>query len=380
MLPISPSPTPGLISFAYGLPDPDLFPVASIMAATSSVLDRFSNRALQYGSFQGLTELILAVTERLKRVEDVSLLPEQCLVTTGSTQGNDLIMRALLKPGDTVLLETPTWPAIIGILKSHSANVVPIPIDSYGLNVTALESTILTLISKGILPKLLYTIPTFHNPTGITMSLPRRLALLDIARRYDFTVVEDDAYRDISFGGPVPQTLLALDKDDRVIRLGTFSKIVAPGLRLGWLLGKSDIVAKITTIRNDSGTSPFVSYIATVYMMSGKFDEHIAQVVEAYRSKALMMLQSISSNFPLSVSWTQPSGGFFVWVTLPAHQEMSSLLKMARERGVEFLPGQVCCPESVTDTSHVRLAFSMVNLNEIEEGIERLSEVLKETL
>ena len=368
------------ISFAYGLPDPALFPTEALNAATGIVLREHSDRALQYGAGQGLPQLINVLVERINRAEGLAIRPDECMITAGAGQAIAVVGRALLDPGDTVLVETPAWPGGINAFRRCGARLVPVPVDAEGLDTDALAQTLETLAAEGTQPKLLYTVPNFQNPTGVTTTLARRQALLDLARRYDFVILEDDAYRDLAFEGPLPPSLFALDTGGRVLRTGTYSKILAAGLRLGWLLGPREVLPRLIALKDDGGTSPFTSYLAATYSRAGELDPHIARLVASYRRKRDVMLAALTRYFPKSVTWTVPAGGFFVWVTLPPGTDAADLLRAAREEGVDFLPGRSCFPDPQAGTSHLRLAFSLPTPDQIEEGIKRLGGVLATAL
>jgi 2-aminoadipate transaminase len=365
------------ISFSFGLPDAPSFPHDELAAATELVLREHSDRALQYGPAAGMPRLIDALLARLNRDETLGLAPDNVLITNGSAQALGLIARLLVDPGDTVLLEGPTWPGAINLFQRAGANLVSLPFDATGLDLTAAESRLIHLAAQKIQPKFLYVIPTFQNPSGLTLSVERRAALLELAARYDLLVIEDDAYRDLVYDGAVPPSLLELDSDGRVLRLGTFSKVLAAGLRLGWVLGPPAIVGQLAAYKEDGGTSPFSSYVAAAYMMAGALEPHIRDLIALYRQKRDVMLRALQWYFPPGVQWTRPAGGFFVWVTLPPHLEAEDLLPRAREEGVDFLPGDRCFATPGTGRNTIRLAFSLPPPDQIEEGIKRLGDALK---
>ena len=373
--PSSGAPRPA-ISFTYGLPDPALFPTEALATAATHVLREHSDRALQYGASAGLPQLIATLVERLNRTEGLALRGTDCLITAGAGQALGLVARALLDPGDTVLLETPAWPGILHILDRHPCRVVPVPLDDEGLDVAALERQLTALGQEGVRPKFLYTVPTFQNPTGLTLSLPRRHALLDLARRYDLLILEDEAYRDLAFDGALPPSLFALDSSGQVLRAGTYSKILAAGLRLGWILGPAALLARLSALKDDGGTSPFASYVTAAFTRAGELDPHILRLLDAYRLKRDLMLRALNRYFPPTVRWTVPAGGFFVWVTLPPGVHSAELLIRARAAGIDFLPGRACFPDPTAGAPYLRLAFSLTTPEQITEGIRRLGILL----
>ncbi len=365
-----------LISFAYGLPDAPSFPREELAAATDLVLREHSERALQYGPASGQPRLIEALREKLNREESLALGPENLLITNGSSQALGLLAHLLIDPGDVILSDAPAWPGALALFRRAGAEIVPVPFDEVGLDLSAAEGELAELAARGVQPKFLYTIPTFQNPTGLTMSAERRMALLDLAAQYDLLLVEDDAYRDLSYDGPVPPSLLALDEDGRVLRTGTFSKILAAGLRLGWVLGPPDVLTQLTTFKEDGGTSPFSSYVTAAYMMAGALEPHTAELVALYRQKRDVMLRSLKWYFPPGITWTHPGGGFFVWVTLPPNMDAAALLPRVREEGIDFMPGERCFPTPGMGRNTMRLAFSLPTTDQIEEGIKRLGHVI----
>lgn len=368
------------ISFAFGLPDAPSFPADELTAATELVLREHSERALQYGPAPGQPRLIETLVAKLNREEALGLDLDQVLITNGSAQALGLIAHLLVDPGDTVLIEAPTWPGAINLFQRAGATLVALPLDDTGLDLAAVEQRLNHLAAQKVRPKFLYTIPTFHNPTGLTLTTERRAALLDLARSYDLLVIEDDAYRDLAYDGAAPPSLLALDRDGRVLRTGTFSKVLAAGLRLGWVLGPPEIVSQLTAFKEDGGTSPFSSYITAAYMLAGALEPHIAELVTLYRQKRDVMLRSLQWYFPAEARWTRPAGGFFIWATLPAGLNAEDLLPRAREQGIDFLPGERCFPSPGTARNTIRLAFSLPTPDQIEEGIKRLGIALKTML
>jgi 2-aminoadipate transaminase len=365
------------ISFAFGLPDAPSFPGEELAAATELVVREHSDRALQYGPAAGQPRLIEVLIEKLNRDEGLALTPENVLITNGSAQALGLIARLLVDPGDVVLIEAPTWPGAINLFERAGARLVSLPFDDEGLDLTAAETRLTALAAQGVRPKFLYTIPTFQNPMGLTLSAMRREALLDLAARYDLLVVEDDAYRDLVYEGEVPPSLLALDGAGRVIRTGTFSKVLAAGLRLGWAVGTPATLSQLTAYKEDGGTSPFSSYVTAAYMLAGALEPHIAELIVLYRQKRDVMLRAMQWYFPAEVRWTRPAGGFFIWVTLPPNLDASDILPRAREQGIDFLPGARCFPTHGVGHNPMRLAFSLPTPDQIEEGIKRLGATLK---
>ena len=373
---------PVALSMAYGLPDPRLFPAQELSEAAARVLADPARmpRALQYGGNPGVAPLLALLVEKLNADEGLGLAAENVLVTNGSSGAIGLAARALVDEGDTVLVEAPSFMGAMSILRRTGAKLHPVPAGSDGIDVAALEGVLESLGTQGIRPRVLYSMPTFHNPTGLTLSEAHRGALLAVARHYGLMIIEDDAYRDLyyeSSTGALPPSLYALDEDGRVIRTGTFSKIIAPGLRLGWAIARPETIGKLMLLKEEGGTAPFVQHVAVEFTSDGALVAHIAALVEAYRAKRDAMLTALDIYFPGTVTWTRPAGGFFVWVTLPPALDASRLPTLAREEGVDYLRGERCFSDPESGSNHLRLSFSSLTLDEIEEAVKRLGKVLK---
>ncbi|MEO8288242.1 MAG: PLP-dependent aminotransferase family protein [Chloroflexota bacterium] len=369
-------------SMAYGNPDPALFPADDVAAAAARILadPRRAALALQYGNIQGLPELIEMLAAKLHREEGISVTRENIIITNGASSAIGLAARSLIDEGDAILVEAPSFPGALGVLQRTGAELINMPMGPQGIDVEATEALLNALHLRGIRPKILYTIPTFQNPSGLTIPAAARSALLDIARRYDLMVIEDDAYRELYYDsaqGSLPPTLYSLDVEGRVIRTGTFSKILAPGMRLGWAVAQPDIIRRMLLLKEEGGTSPFAQHVAAEYAGDGALTTHIAALVAAYAAKRDAMLTASDRYFPPGVEWTRPSGGFFVWVTLPPTVAPDRLAQLAREQGVEYLPGEPCFaqPPAVPGT-YVRLSYSLLGLADIDEAIKRLGQVI----
>ncbi len=339
--------------------------------------------ALQYGNVQGNPRLIATLIRKLKEDEGLDLDHEQVMITNGSSGALGQIAHLLLDPDDYLVAEAPSFLGAVNIFRRAQAQIVEVPLDDEGIRVDALESALHTARANGRRIKFLYVMPNYQNPSGVTLSLPRRHDLLDLATEYRTLIVEDDAYHDIRFEGDALPSLFAIDalgdSSGHVIRTGTFSKILAAGLRLGWIIAPAPIIHKLTTFKDDGGTSPFASHIAAAYAEAGELGLHIEQLQQHYKRKRDAMLRAMRQHFPHGVSWTEPAGGFFLWVTLPEHLDASVLLPLAHEEGVEYLPGRACFA-SASGSNNIRLAYSQPSLDDIEEGIKRLGRVLASAL
>ncbi len=374
---------PSIISFTYGLPDAATFPADELTSAVSLVLREDAADALQYGNVKGNPRLIATLTRKLKEDEGLDLDHEQVMITNGSSGALGQIAHLLLDPDDYLVAEAPSFLGAVNIFRRAQAQIVEVPLDDEGIRVDALESALHTARANGRRIKFLYVMPNYQNPSGVTLSLPRRHHLLELATEYRTLIVEDDAYHDIRFEGDALPSLFAIDalgdSSGHVIRTGTFSKTLAAGLRLGWIIAPAPIIRKLTTFKDDGGTSPFASHIAAAYAEAGELGLHIEQLQQHYKRKRDVMLGAMRQHFPHEVSWTEPAGGFFLWVTLPEHLDASALLPLAREEGVEYLPGRACYA-SASGSNNIRLAYSQPSLDDIEEGIKRLGRVLTSAL
>ena len=370
------------LSMMYGMPDPALFPAEELAAATARALQNqaAATHTLQYGLIQGQPDLISLLTDKLERDEGLKVGSANLLITNGSAAAIGLATRIFTEEGDTILIEAPSFPGATTIFRRAGACLVQIEVGPNGVDLPSAERTLTDLHSRGVHPRMLYTMPTFHNPTGLTLPLEDRLALLDLASRYDIIVLEDDAYRDLYYDahtGPLPPSLYALDTEGRVIRTGTFSKILAPGVRLGWALARPEAVRKMMLLKDEGGTSPFAQHAAVEYAKDGGLTSHIDTLIAAYRDKRNAMLSAIERYFPTEAQWTQPSGGFFVWVTLPPSVEPARLLTLAREEGVDYMPGESCFEgQPPTPGTYLRLSYSTLSLDDIEEAIKRLAKAI----
>jgi 2-aminoadipate transaminase len=371
-----PAPTRGgkLISFSYGLADPDLFPREDLLAATAAVLDQDAAEALNYGpSFPGLREQIVA---RL-RAQGVEADDENVLVSYGSGQILGLLPQIFVDPGDTVLIEGPSFMGAVRHFADAGARLVTVPTDEHGMDVDALEQLLRDLRRQNIRPKFIYSIPTFQNPTGTTMPLARRQRLIALGAEYGVVIVEDDAYGDLRFEGqPVPH-LAALDQDGWVIRLGTFSKILAPGIRMGWAYARPEVIQRLDYVKAEGSSGPFMTRVVARYCADGRLDAHIQELIALYRHKRDVMLDAIGREFPPEVAALRPDGGFFIWCKLPPGMSARALAPLAEARGAIFMPGARCFADGQGDDA-IRLAFSFLPVAEIEAGIARIGAAMRE--
>jgi 2-aminoadipate transaminase len=369
---------PDVISLAYGMPDPALFPTAGLAAAAQEALGDPARYAvaLQYGNVGGNPLLLSELGRKLEGEEGRPVTPGTLVMTNGSSQAIALVVQALAAPGDVCLCEAPTFLGTIHHIRFQGLRTVPVSLDDDGIDVEGLEREIHRLETAGTPPRFIYTIPTFNNPAGTSMTLERRRALLDIAARHGVPIIEDDAYRDLRFEGePVP-TLHALDRDGLVIRLGTFSKIVAPGVRLGFVLAEPAVTERVLAFKAEGSTNGFASMVVGTFMKTGGLAAHIQRLRASYRERRDAMYQALEREMPAGVTWTRTQGGFFLWVTVPARADMSKVNTKAAEERVVALAGTECFPDG-RGTHNLRLAFSLQPPEKIAEGIRRLGRAIR---
>nr|WP_311530758.1 PLP-dependent aminotransferase family protein [uncultured Ralstonia sp.] len=369
---------PGLISFAGGFPDSALFDVEGLNAAANSALATDAARALQYGATEGFEPLREAIVALMK-VRGATVANTDILVTTGSQQGLDLLGKVLIGEGDTVLTEAPTFLAAIQAFKLYGAKVAGVPTDEDGLDVDALERTLATAR-----PKFLYVIPNFGNPSGALMSLERRKRLLDMAVRHNLLIVEDDPYGELYFDAPPPPSLYALSQQTdgaqgRVIYLGSLSKVVAPGLRVGWMIASQPVLGNAVMVKQfaDAHTSTFAQATAAAYLRSNRLDAVLPRTRAAYAERAHAMAGGLRALLPeAELTFNRPRGGMFLWGALPG-RNAGDVAKVAIERGVAFVPGAAFYPVD-PDRSTLRLSYATSSLAQVEEGVRKLAGAIGE--
>lgn len=362
-----------MISFAGGYPASDLFDVEGLDAAATRAYQAPA-QCLQYGPTDGLPSLKAQLVQLMAR-RGVSCAPDEMLVTTGSQQGLDLLLRVLVSPGDLVLTEQPAYPATLQALRLQQAKVVTIAVDRDGLDVAHLAN----LLASGEVsrPRLLYTVPTFANPTGATLTRERRIALLKLAVQYRFLIVEDDPYGDLRFSGePIP-SVLALTSEvagsrDWVVHFSSLSKIVAPGLRVGWTIAPVAITRRCVIAKQtvDLCSAPWTQAIAAEYLADGALERHVPTIVAAYREKNHALCHALRATLGERIEFHAPSGGMFVWARIRG-LDAAALLARAIEQKVIFVPGSAFFADKA-DASSLRLSFAAPDVPAIEEGVRRL--------
>ncbi|WP_267162816.1 PLP-dependent aminotransferase family protein [Halovenus salina] len=363
--------TEDAVSLSFGFPDPDLFPQSGLAESVDAVLAEEGDEALQYGAGEYREELRSYLVEQ-ERERGIDFDTHDLLVTNGATHAIDTVCRAFLDPGDTIIVEAPTFMGILGVFRNFGVDIVSVPVDEDGMIVEQLAAKLRHRRERGAEPPTFaYTIPDFHNPTGTTLSRERRERLLELAEEYDFGVLEDGAYSDLWLDAEAPPPLATMTDSERVIRVGSFAKTLAPGVRMGWLTAPKRIQEATETVAA-GGTNTFTESFVGHYCESGQLDDNLPAIREAYRAKRDHMLDELEENMPAEVEWTEPAGGFFVWVTLPESVDAEAMLESAAEAGVTYLPGPMFYPGDGGENA-LRLSFTYVKKDEITAGIEALA-------
>lgn len=370
----------GFIEFAWGQPDPDLLPVEALQRAAAETLTQAGEQALAYGAPAGPGPLLDWLRARIQRVENIPLAEDEIATTGGNSEGLDQICTLHTRPGDRVLVEAPTYHLAVRILRDHALELSAVPTDEHGLRLDALKETLRQFRREGRPARLLYTIPTFHNPTGLSLSDERRREVVGIAAEDGLLIVEDDVYRELCYDGDAPPSLWSLAPRGTVLRLGSFSKALAPGLRLGFITGRADHVQRLplSGLRDSGGgVNHFTAMVVNSVCRAGDFDRQVARLRAAYRARRAALLDALSEHMPAGCAWTRPAGGFFVWVTLPAQVDAAALLPQAEARGVTYLPS-ASFHLNGGGRNALRLAFSLHPPDELAEGVRRLAMTVRE--
>jgi len=370
--------SPEIISLAGGMPDDRFFPIDRVIEASTFALREYGKKALQYGSTEGIKKLRVLLMDRMENEGVRSIDLDNVIISTASQQGLSLVAQIFVNPGDTVIVEEPSYLGAIQAFGSMQAKFCTVPLDKDGMQMDILEDRLKELQKANIRPKFVYTVPNFHNPAGVTMTLERRKKLIELAHQYDLLIIEDDPYGEIRFEGePIP-SLLALDGKDRVVALRTFSKISFPGLRLGWIVAREDIMNKIIVGKQaaDLCSPAMTQYIAYEFVSRGWLDDYVAVVRREYPKKKNAMIAALEQYFPAGSSWTDPQGGLFVWVKAPDCIDTGAMFREAINAKVAYVVGIAFYPHR-DDNCHMRLNFSAVDPERITEGVHRLGDLLK---
>jgi 2-aminoadipate transaminase len=370
------------ISLLLGHPDPSTLASLEFGAELRGAANRADLfKMLQYGPEQGTPGLIQFLTEKLNHDEHLTLEPDNMMIVAGSTHAVDMIARLYAKPGGVVLVEAPSYADSIHIFRDHGLDLYGIPMDDEGLRVDALAGLLQTLKANGKAPTLLYSIPDFHNPTGITLAHTRRLEVLRLAAQYGFAIVEDDVYRELGFERTPPPSFYALaDEQQQVFRIGSFSKTLAPGLRVGWLISSKAAIQHCInagTTQMGGGANPFAAGLIAEYCRAGHWDQHLDRLRALYQARRDAVLGALAEHMPPTVRWTQPDGGFFIWLTLPDTIFARDVKQMALQEGVLVASGEGFFIQPAEGSHHLRLAFSFAPIPAMQVAMERLAQVIR---
>ncbi len=364
---------PKIISFAGGLPAPELFPVKEMKAAVDKVFEEHGQEAMQYGAAKGVTALREVIQQHVKEKENVDSELDNVLVTTGSEQALDLVGKAFVDPGDTVLVEQPTYLCALDVFRSYGANFASVEMDEDGMKMDALEEA----LKANPNTKLIYTVPNFQNPTGRTMTEERRKQLAELAEKYDVYVLEDNPYGEIRFAGQHVPAVKSFDKSGHVLYMSTFSKTLAPGFRLGWLVADKNVVNKLTVLKQsaDLHTDNLAQFAVAQFFADNDVDAHVKEISALYGKRKDLMLEGIKKYFPEGVKYTDPEGGMFLWVEVPGVDDTVELFKECLEHDVAFVPGDPFFAGEVQPGAF-RLNYSNMKEDQIEVGLKRLGAAL----
>jgi 2-aminoadipate transaminase len=376
---------PEVISFAGGLPAPEVFPIQRFQEACHKVLQEDGPAALQYGPTEGYEPLREMIARNMARY-GIKAQVENVLITSGSQQALDLIGKLLINSGDRVLVEAPTYLGALQAFNVYGAEYVSVPIDNDGLRTDLLDSA----LRSG--PKFMYVLPNFQNPAGTTLSEGRRHELVLLADKYGVPIIEDDPYGQLRYEGEHLPPLLVLDRENlrrdngysigNVIYLSTFSKTLAPGIRLGWIVAPPDVINKFVQLKQgaDLHTSSFSQFVAYEVARDGFLDEHVRLIRKVYRQRRDVMLSALTEHFPPEVTWTHPQGGLFLWASMPEGMDCQKLFRTALEHNVAFVPGESFYATNHVSRPHMRLNFSNATPEQIREGIRRLGAAVKQQM
>jgi 2-aminoadipate transaminase len=373
--------SPGFISLAGGLPNPQAFPIDVIHECIEKVFKTNIQNALQYGTTEGLPLLRNVIAQRMRDKKGIDCELHDILITGGAQQALSFVAFNLLDPGDTYITSAPTYLGALQAFHAYQGNCECIPMNDEGIDIESLRRNLKRLHRTGITPKFLYAVATFQNPSGESISLEHRKELIEIASEYDFLIIEDDPYGELVFEGESIPSIKSLDTKGRVIYIGTFSKVLAPGFRLAWVIASEEVINKfaLTKQSSDLCSNMFVQYIAYEYIKGGYLDIQIQHIKQLYRHKRDVMIKALEEYFPKGAKWTAPGGGMFLWVTLPKNVNTRLMFKRAVAKKVAYVVGDAFYPDS-SNYNSMRLNFSYSEDDVMVEGIKRLADVIKEEM
>ena len=367
---------PGCISFAAGNPSPESFPVEDIKRIAADILTQEPITALQYGITEGYPKLRELVSQRLKRLYNIGTEDDDTIIVTGGQQGIELTCKVMCNEWDVVICENPSFIGALNAFRSLGAELKGVPLKDDGIDLEALEAA----LKSSPRAKLLYLIPSFQNPAGITSTLENRKAVYELARKYDIVIIEDNPYGDLRFEGENVPSYKSFDVDGRVVYCGSFSKILSSGMRVGTLTANKELVSKIVVAKQveDVHTNVFFQMVCARYMQECDLEAHIEKIRALYRHKSSLMLKALDEYMPADVKFTRPQGGIFLWCSLPEGYELSEFVKRCSEKNVFVVPGTAFLPDESEPTRSFRLNYSMPSDEEIERGIKLLAQVVEE--
>ena len=368
----------GVIDLGLGLPDPTLLPIVAVADAMADALSRRGGDALNYGYSAGPGPLLEWLRARHGRIDGNAPAADEIMTTAGNSNGLDLLLTLFAQPGEVVLVESPSYHLGVAIIRDHPVEVVMVPVDEGGLVIAAVEQAIDAATRAGKRVAAIYTVPTFHNPTGVCLAPERRAALVTLAERRAILVIEDDVYRELSYDGEAPHSLASSAPAGVVARLGSFSKSLAPGLRLGWLTADRKLIARVVAsglLDSSGGHSQLSAVAVSSLCLSGAFDPQVERYRAAYRERRDALLAGFAKHLPAGSSWTTPAGGFFSWVTLPEGIDTGRLQPLAESHGVTYTPGARSLGIDGPSRS-LRAAFCLYPPGELREGARRLGMAL----
>ncbi len=373
--------TAGTIILSFGHPDPSTLLTPEWQAAVQSMMHGpQAGLALQYGAEQGVSRLLDFLVEKLNREENLAVRAANVMIVAGSTHAVDMLARLYARPGGVLMVEAPTYADSLHVFRDQQIELCGIPMDEDGLIPAALAETIERLHARGTFPSVLYTVPTFHNPSGRTLTEERRRHILELAQRHGFWIVEDDVYRDLAFDEAAPASFYALAGGKQVLRIGSFSKTLAPGLRLGWLIGNEEEIQNCVNCgatQMSGGANPFVAHIVAEYCQSGAWEAHIQRLRGIYRARRDTALAALARHMPPDVTWTHPRGGFFLWLSLPEYAHSQDVKRQALEQGVAISAGEGFFVEPADGSHNLRLAYSCASPEELETGARIVGQIIR---
>lgn len=368
---------PEVISFAAGNPAPEAFPVEDVKRISKDILEKNPILALQYSVTEGYTLLRDVLKERMAAQGNFNPNSDELIITSGAQQSNELAAKVLCNEGDTIICEAPSFIGSLNAFKSYNVNLVGVELDDYGINIEKLEKT----IKANKNTRLIYLIPNFQNPTGLTMSLEKRKGVYELAEKYNVFILEDNPYGDIRFAGEDIQSIKSMDKSGRVIYSGTFSKVLAPGIRVGYCSAPKEIISKIIVCKqvSDVHTNIWAQILAERFLSTCDMEKHLVEIRKIYKHKCELMLSEIKKNFSNKVKFTKPEGGLFIWCTLPSDCDMMGFCKRAvSEFKVAVVPGTAFTINETDKTTSFRLNFSTPTDEQIVKGCELIGKLSKE--